>query len=118
MQKHLGIDQSKVRVISKIVGGGFGGKEDMSVQHHAAILAYLSNKPVKFALSRRESIMLHPKRHAMEMEFTTACDENGYLTAMKATIIADTGAYASLGGPVLKELVPMQQVHIIIKILI
>ena len=99
----LGIDQSKVRVISKIVGGGFGGKEDMSVQHHAAILAYVSNKPVKFALSRRESIMVHPKRHAMEMEFTTACDENGYLTAMKATIIADTGAYASLGGPVLQR---------------
>jgi aldehyde oxidoreductase len=99
----LGIDQSKVRVISKIVGGGFGGKEDMSVQHHAAILAYLSNKPVKFALSRRESIMVHPKRHAMEMEITTACDENGYLTAMKATIIADTGAYASLGGPVLQR---------------
>jgi len=99
----LGLDQSKVRVVSKIVGGGFGGKEDMSVQHHAAILAFLTNKPVKFALSRRESIMLHPKRHAMEMEFTTACDENGYLTAMKATIIADTGAYASLGGPVLQR---------------
>ncbi|MBK5240268.1 selenium-dependent xanthine dehydrogenase [Clostridium sp.] len=99
----LGLDQSKVRVVSKIVGGGFGGKEDMSVQHHAAILAFLTNKPVKFALSRKESIMLHPKRHAMEMEFTTACDENGYLTAMQATIIADTGAYASLGGPVLQR---------------
>ncbi|GCD10192.1 selenium-dependent xanthine dehydrogenase [Clostridium tagluense] len=99
----LGMDQSKVRVISKIVGGGFGGKEDMSVQHHAAILSFLSNKPVKFALSRSESIMIHPKRHAMEMEVTTACDENGYLTAMKAIIIADTGAYASLGGPVLQR---------------
>ncbi|MBZ9685369.1 selenium-dependent xanthine dehydrogenase [Clostridium estertheticum] len=99
----LGIDQSKVRVISKIVGGGFGGKEDMSVQHHAAILAYISNKRVKVSLSRKESIMVHPKRHAMEMEVTTACDENGYLTAMKAIIIADTGAYASLGGPVLQR---------------
>jgi selenium-dependent xanthine dehydrogenase len=99
----LGLDQSKVRVISKLVGGGFGGKEDMSVQHHAAILAYVSNKPVKFALTRKESIMVHPKRHAMEMEITTACDENGYLTAMKAILIADTGAYASLGGPVLQR---------------
>lgn len=99
----LGLDQSKVRVISKIVGGGFGGKEDMSVQHHAAILSFLCKKPVKFALSRRESIMVHPKRHAMDMEVTTACDENGYLTAMKAVIIADTGAYASLGGPVLQR---------------
>ncbi|MGH4138995.1 selenium-dependent xanthine dehydrogenase [Clostridium sp.] len=99
----LGIDPSKVRVIGKIVGGGFGGKEDMSVQHHAAILAYISNKPVKFALGRSGSIMVHPKRHAMEMEFTTSCDENGYLTAMKARITADTGAYASLGGPVLQR---------------
>lgn len=99
----LGIDQSKVRVISKIVGGGFGGKEDMTVQHHAAILSFATNKPVKVALSRKESIMVHPKRHAMEMEITTACDENGYLTAMKAIIIADTGAYASLGGPVLQR---------------
>lgn len=99
----LGIDQGKVRVISKIVGGGFGGKEDMTVQHHAAILSFVCKKPVKVALSRKESIMVHPKRHAMEMEITTACDENGYLTAMKAIIIADTGAYASLGGPVLQR---------------
>lgn len=99
----LGIDISKVRVIGKMIGGGFGGKEDMSVQHHAAVLSYLTQKPVKVAFSRHESIVVHPKRHAMEMEFTTACDENGYITAMKATIIADTGAYASLGGPVLQR---------------
>jgi len=99
----LGLPQSKVRVISKMVGGGFGGKEDMTVQHHAAILAFTCNKTVKFALSRSESIRLHPKRHAMEIEVTTACDENGYLTGMKASIIADTGAYASLGGPVLQR---------------
>lgn len=99
----LGVPKEKVRVISKLVGGGFGGKEDMSVQHHAGLLAWHTKKPVKVKLSRKESIMIHPKRHAMEMEFTTACDENGYLTAMKARIIADTGAYASLGGPVLQR---------------
>jgi selenium-dependent xanthine dehydrogenase len=99
----LGIDISKVRVISKIVGGGFGGKEDMSVQHHAAILSYITKLPVKISLSRKESIIVHPKRHAMEMEFTTACDEEGNLTAMKAIIVADTGAYASLGSPVLQR---------------
>lgn len=99
----LGIDKDKVRVTAAFVGGGFGGKEDMSVQHHAALLAYFSQKPVKFKLSRDESILVHPKRHAMEMEFTTACDENGHLTAMKAVIISDTGAYASLGGPVLQR---------------
>jgi len=99
----LGLPEDKVRVIAKMVGGGFGGKEDMSVQHHAAVLAYKSQRPVKVSFTRKESIMIHPKRHPMEMEFTTACDENGYLTAMKATLLADTGAYASLGGPVLQR---------------
>lgn len=99
----LGINPEKVRVIGQMVGGGFGGKEDMTVQHHAAILAHITKKPVKVSFSRQESINIHPKRHAMEMEFTTACDENGYLTGMKALILADTGAYASLGGPVLQR---------------
>lgn len=99
----LGLGEDKVRIISKYVGGGFGGKEDMSCQHHAALLAYLTGKPVKMTLTRAESIKIHPKRHAMEMEFTTACDEKGKLTAMRAKIIADTGAYASLGGPVLQR---------------
>lgn len=99
----LGLGEDKVSIISKYVGGGFGGKEDMSCQHHAALLAYLTGKPVKMTLTRAESIKVHPKRHAMEMEFTTACDEKGKLTAMRAKIIADTGAYASLGGPVLQR---------------
>ncbi len=99
----LGLSQEQVRVTAMMVGGGFGGKEDMSVQHHAALLAWHCNVPVKVAFSRAESLLIHPKRHAMEMEFTTACDENGYLTAMKATLISDTGAYASLGGPVLQR---------------
>lgn len=99
----LGLPIEKVRVSAAMVGGGFGGKEDMSVQHHAALLAQATGRPVKVRLTRAESMLVHPKRHAMEMDFTTACDENGYLTAMKAVIISDTGAYASLGGPVLQR---------------
>ena len=99
----LGLPLEKVRVSAAMVGGGFGGKEDMSVQHHAALLAQKTGRPVKVKLTRQESITVHPKRHAMEMDFTTACDENGRLTAMKAVIISDTGAYASLGGPVLQR---------------
>jgi selenium-dependent xanthine dehydrogenase len=99
----LGIAGEKVRIISKFVGGGFGGKEDMSVQHHAALLAWHTGKPVKLTLSRDESLRVHPKRHPMEMEYTTACDENGRLTAVRVRIVADTGAYASLGGPVLQR---------------
>lgn len=99
----LGLSKDKVRSISQYVGGGFGGKEDMSVQHHAALLTWATNQPVKVTLSRKESIMTHPKRHAMDLKVTTACDELGLLTAFKAEIISDTGAYASLGGPVLQR---------------
>lgn len=99
----LGLKREQVRVTSAYVGGGFGGKEDMSVQHHAALLAYVLKKPVQVTLTRQESINYSVKRHPMTIEMTTACDENGILTAMKAKIIADTGAYASLGGPVLQR---------------
>ncbi|MDR1019562.1 MAG: selenium-dependent xanthine dehydrogenase [Synergistaceae bacterium] len=99
----LGVEPEKVHVQGKLVGGGFGGKEDMSVQHHAALAAWLLKKPVKVLLTREESIRIHPKRHAMEMDFATGCDENGILTALKAVIVSDTGAYASLGGPVLQR---------------
>lgn len=99
----LGLPEEKVRVISKYVGGGFGGKEDLSVQHHAALLAWFTKKPVKLTLSRKESLLVHPKRHAMEIELTTGCDAEGNLTVMIAKIVSDTGAYASLGAPVLER---------------
>ncbi len=99
--KALGLPPEKVHVRAPLVGGGFGGKEDMSVQPYAALMAWYTKRPVKMKYTRQESLSYHVKRHPMEMEFTTACDENGILTAMKGVIIADTGAYASLGGPVL-----------------
>ncbi len=97
----LQIPEDKIHVHSQLVGGGFGGKEDMSVQQYAALMAWHTKNPVKVKFTRQESLDYHVKRHPMEMEFTTACDENGILTGMKGIIIADTGAYASLGGPVL-----------------
>jgi selenium-dependent xanthine dehydrogenase len=99
----LGLPAEQVRVTAMMVGGGFGGKEDMSVQHHAALAAWLLKRPVKVKLSRQESILIHPKRHSMEITVTTACDENGILTGFSAEITADTGAYASLGVPVLQR---------------
>lgn len=99
----LGLPAEKVKVQNKLVGGGFGGKEDVTVQHHAAMIAYLSKRPVKVKLTRAESILIHPKRHPMDMEFTMGCDENGIIQGVKATVIADTGAYASLGSPVLQR---------------
>lgn len=99
----LNLPADKVHIISKLVGGGFGGKEDMSVQHHAALASYVTGRTVKVKFTRQESIIVHPKRHAMEIEMTTACDENGMLTGMRARILSDTGAYASLGGPVVQR---------------
>ena len=99
----LGLPPEKVIVENKLVGGGFGGKEDVTVQHQAALIAYLTKRAVKVKLTRKESIIIHPKRHPMSIDMTTACDENGYLTAMKAVVVSDTGAYASLGGPVLQR---------------
>ena len=99
--KMLGLAPEKVHCRAPLVGGGFGGKEDMSVQPYAALMAWVTKRPVKVKYTRQESLNYHVKRHPMEMEFTTACDENGILTGMKGVIIADTGAYASLGGPVL-----------------
>lgn len=99
----LAVDATQVNCRACLVGGGFGGKEDMSVQHHAALVAWHTGRPVKVKLSRQESLNVHPKRHAMEMDFTSACDETGRLLALKATLIADTGAYASLGAPVLQR---------------
>ena len=90
-------------VENQLVGGGFGGKEDMSVQHHAALIAYVARVPVKVKLTRQESILIHPKRHPMWMDFTMGCDENGIIQGVKATVVSDTGAFASLGGPVLER---------------
>lgn len=99
----LDVQEDKIRVISTLVGGGFGGKEDLSVQHHAALLAWKTGRPVKMLLTRQESIYVHPKRHPMVMEYTTGCDANGRITAQRIRIRSDTGAYSSLGAPVLQR---------------
>ncbi len=99
----LGWEPERIVVENKLVGGGFGGKEDVSVQHLAALAALKVQRPVKVKLSRSESIAFHPKRHAMEGTFTLGCDENGIFTALDCEITFDTGAYASLCGPVLER---------------
>ena len=99
----LGVDFEHCLVENQLVGGGFGGKEDMSVQHHAALIAYVARVPVKVKLTRAESILIHPKRHPFRMDFTMGCDENGIIQGVQASVVSDTGAFASLGGPVLER---------------
>ena len=103
VSEYLGLPMEKVRIRSALVGGGFGGKEDMSVQHQAALCAFLTQRPVKVLFTRQESFNYHPKRHAMKIHMKLGADENGIFQAMRARIVSDTGAYASLGGPVLQR---------------
>ncbi|HRW08697.1 MAG TPA: molybdopterin-dependent oxidoreductase, partial [Caldilineaceae bacterium] len=101
--KVLGLEVDKVRVQLMPNGGGFGGKEDLSVQGHAALMAYHLQRPVRVALNRDESIAMHPKRHPLWMAYRLGCDANGKLTAVQARIIGDSGAYASVGMKVLER---------------
>ncbi len=97
----LGLTEEQVEVEVIDCGGAFGGKEDMTVQGHAALACYLLETPVKYKLSRPESIRMHPKRHPTILEYKIGCDKNGKLTGLYARILGDTGAYASVGGPVM-----------------
>ncbi len=99
----LDLPEQSVRVTQVATGGGFGGKEDLSVQSQTSLLAMLTGRPVLLKLSRKESIRLHPKRHAMVMDYTVGCDSEGHLLAVRARIVGDTGAYASVGGKVLER---------------
>ncbi len=99
----LGIPEKKVRVILVPNGGGFGGKEDLSIQGQTALFAWLLKKPVKLTLTRPESIRLHPKRHPIFMDIEVGADEHGKLTFLKLKAVGDTGAYASVGTKVLER---------------
>ena len=99
----LGLPEAEVRVTQVATGGAFGGKEDLSVQAQTALLALVTGRPVLLALSRRDSIRLHPKRHAMTLDYTVGCDAEGRLVAVRARIVGDTGAYASVGAKVLER---------------
>lgn len=99
----LMLGSEKVKVQNALVGGGFGGKEDMTVQHHIALMVHATKRPMKCKLTREESLLVHPKRHHFEMDFTMGCDNDGKILGVKATCASDTGAFASLGGPVLER---------------
>ncbi|MFO8037278.1 MAG: molybdopterin cofactor-binding domain-containing protein [Anaerolineales bacterium] len=99
--KSLGLEEEQVRVRGTLIGGGFGGKEDIAGQIHAALLTQKTGKPVKILYSRRESLLAHPKRHATVITIKTGAKRDGTLTAVKAELYGDTGDYASLGDKVM-----------------
>jgi xanthine dehydrogenase molybdenum-binding subunit len=97
----LGWPEERVRVIGQLVGGGFGGKEDIAGQIHAALLANATGRPVKLTFDRHESLLVHPKRHATQIRVKMGAKRDGRLTAIETELYGDTGAYASLGEKVL-----------------
>lgn len=96
-------DPERIVVENQLIGGGFGGKEDVTTQHISALAAWIFKRPVKAKFTRQESISFHPKRHAMKGTFTVGCDENGIIQGLDCEFTFDTGAYASLCGPVLER---------------
>jgi xanthine dehydrogenase molybdenum-binding subunit len=100
----LGIGNDQVTVELVTNGGAFGGKEDMSNQAHAALAAWLLDRPVKCTLSREESFLMHAKRHPITMRYTVGCDSDGRLLAVKVRAVGDSGAYASVGMKVLERM--------------
>ncbi|HEX6140091.1 MAG TPA: selenium-dependent xanthine dehydrogenase [Candidatus Limnocylindria bacterium] len=99
----LHLPERAVRVTQVATGGAFGGKEDLSVQGHAALLAFATGRPVLVQLARRESLRFHPKRHPMWLDVSLGADADGHLTALRARIVGDSGAYASVGAKVLER---------------
>jgi len=97
----LGWPKEKVRVLGQLMGGGFGGKEDIAGQIHAALLAQATQRPVKLLFDRHESLLVHPKRHATQIRIKIGAKQNGRLTAVQSELYGDTGAYASLGEKVM-----------------
>ena len=93
----LGWNEERVRVRGMLIGGGFGGKEDIAGQIHAALLANHTGKPVKLLYDRHESLIAHPKRHATQIRVRVGALKDGTLVAVQTELYGDTGAYASLG---------------------
>lgn len=97
----IGCPEEDIRVVSSPIGGSFGGKDELNVQPYGALLALRCGRPVKMHNSRKESVRAGLKRHPMKIEMQTGMSREGIIQAHRVRITADTGAYATLGAPVL-----------------
>lgn len=91
----LGLPEDKIRMTLSGVGGAFGGREDLSMQIHACLLALRTGKPVKMVYNRFESFFGHVHRHPAKLYYEHGATHDGKLTHVKARIVLDGGAYAS-----------------------
>ncbi|MCL4275236.1 MAG: molybdopterin-dependent oxidoreductase [Anaerolineales bacterium] len=97
----MGWEEERVRIVGQLMGGGFGGKEDVMGQIHVAMLANVTQRPVKLLFDRQESLLVHPKRHATQIRVKIGAKKDGRLIAAETELYGDTGAYASLGEKVM-----------------
>ena len=102
----LGIEPGQVRIIPSAVGGGFGGKLDISVQPLVALAAWILGRPVRSIYTRPESMVSTTKRHPVQMSARAGCSKDGKLTAYEYHGDFNTGAYASW-GPTVADRVPV-----------
>jgi xanthine dehydrogenase D subunit len=91
----LALPEDKVRMSLAGVGGAFGGREDLSVQVHACLLALRTGRPVKMSYDRRESFFGHVHRHPATLRYEHGATRDGRLVYVKARIVLDGGAYAA-----------------------
>jgi CO/xanthine dehydrogenase Mo-binding subunit len=97
----LHLPHSRVRLEGAYVGGGFGGKEDVTVECLLGLLVWKTRRPVRLVFSREESFIGHGKRHPYVMRYKTGATRGGELVALEAELISDAGAYAALSPWVL-----------------
>ncbi|WP_423784693.1 xanthine dehydrogenase subunit D [Euzebya pacifica] len=91
----LGLPHGKVRLALAGVGGAFGGREDVSLQIHACLLALATGRPVKMLYSREESFYGHVHRHPARLWYRHHATRDGDLVKVEARVLLDGGAYAS-----------------------
>ncbi|UOQ83360.1 xanthine dehydrogenase subunit D [Gracilibacillus salinarum] len=101
LSRILNIEEEKIRIVSSPMGGSFGGKDELSIQPYGVLLALKAGLPVKIHQTRKESVISGLKRHPMKITMKTGVDKAGKLLAHKVDILADTGAYATLGPAIL-----------------
>ncbi|MCC6194885.1 MAG: xanthine dehydrogenase family protein, partial [Burkholderiales bacterium] len=97
----IGVAHNKVRILGALVGGGFGGKEDLTVEVYLALLARHTGRPVRLEYSREDSFVGHGKRHPFKLTYRTGVTKDGKITALDVQAIADAGAYVYLSPYVL-----------------
>lgn len=98
----LRLPQEQVIVRYATIGGAFGGREDLSIQHILALAAWRLRRPVSLVWSREESIIGHHKRHPISIRCRWGAKQDGTITAVEAEVVADGGAYASTSVEVTK----------------